>query len=72
MLVTGIFLFTMLFIYSTSFKSSFTLSSIYMLVLTHRSKKLSGNTVEKDEIAQNKQFHLFAQCFLCKLYLKIL
>ena len=27
--------------------------------------------VEKGEIAQNEQFHLFLQCFLCNLYLKI-
>ena len=26
--------------------------------------------VEKGEIAQNEQFHLFPQCFLCNLYLK--
>ena len=28
--------------------------------------------MEKGEIAQNEQFHLFPQCFLCNLYLKIL
>ena len=26
--------------------------------------------MEKGEIAQNEQFHLFPQCFLCNLYLK--
>ena len=26
---------------------------------------------KKGEIAQNEQFHLFPQCFLCNLYLKI-
>ena len=30
------------------------------------------NIVEKGEIAQTEQFHLFPQCFLCNLYLKIL
>ena len=25
----------------------------------------------KGEIVQNEQFHLFPQCFLCKVYLKI-
>ena len=28
--------------------------------------------MEKGEIAQNEQFHLSPQCFLCNLYLKIL
>ena len=28
--------------------------------------------MEKGEIAQNEQFHLFPQCFLLNLYLKIL
>ena len=27
--------------------------------------------MEKGEIAQNEQFHLFPQCFLCNLYIKI-
>ena len=35
-------------------------------------KKVSSNIVEKDEIAQNEQFQLFPQCFLCNLYLEIL
>ena len=35
-------------------------------------KKALENFVEKDEIAQNEQFHLFPQGFLCNLYLKIL
>ena len=33
---------------------------------------LLENIVEKGEIAQNEQFHLFPQCFLNNLYLKIL
>ena len=28
--------------------------------------------MEKGEIAQDEQFHLFPRCFLCNLYLKIL
>ena len=28
--------------------------------------------MDKGEIAQNQQFHLFPQCFLCNLYLEIL
>ena len=35
-------------------------------------KKALENIVEKGEIAQNEQFHLFPQCFLWNLYLKIL
>ena len=37
-------------------------------------KKALGKhcSVEKGEIAQNEQFHLFPQCFLSNLYLKIL
>ena len=27
--------------------------------------------LKKGEIAQNEQFHLFSQCFLCDLYLEI-
>ena len=27
--------------------------------------------MEKSEIAQNEQFHLFLQCFLCNLYLLV-
>ena len=45
---------------------------LHILVLTHLRKKLWENIVEKGEIAQNEQFHLFPQCFLCNLYLKIL
>ena len=33
-------------------------------------KRFLENIVEKGEIAQNEQFHLFSQCFLCNLYLK--
>ena len=32
-------------------------------------KTTLGNIVEKGEIAQNEQFHLFPQHFLCNLYL---
>ena len=35
-------------------------------------KNLQESIVVKGEIAQNEQFHLFPQCFLCNLYLKIL
>ena len=35
-------------------------------------KNLLENIVEKGEIAQNEQFHLFSQCFLYNLYLKVL
>ena len=35
-------------------------------------KQLQENIVEKGVIAQNEQFHLFPQCFLCNLYLKVL
>ena len=31
---------------------------------------LQENTVERGEIAQNEQFHLLPQRFLCNLYLK--
>ena len=44
----------------------------YILILTHCRKNLQENIVVKDEIAQNEQFHLFPQCFLCSVYLKIL
>ena len=37
-----------------------------------KKKKLQENIVGKGEIAQNEQFHLFPQCFLCNLYLKLL
>ena len=48
-----------------------TLSSIYTHFNTLEKKALE-NIVEKGEIAQNEQFHLFAQCFLYNLYLKTL
>ena len=56
-------------------KRGLTLSCIYRS--THfnalkKKKKLQENIVEIGEIAQNEQFHLFPQCFLCNLYLKIL
>ena len=35
-------------------------------------KEALGKHLEKGEIAQNEQFHLFPQCFLSNLYLKIL
>ena len=35
-------------------------------------QKLYVHIVEKVEIAQNEQFHLFPQCSLFNLYLKIL
>ena len=47
-----------------------TLSSIY----THFNSLMKNaleHIVEKGEIAQNEQFHLFPQCFICTLYLKI-
>ena len=50
-----------------------TLSSIYMY--THSNtlkKKLQENIVEKGEIAQNEQFRLFPQYFLCNLCRRIL
>ena len=37
-----------------------------------KKKKVYENNVEKGEIAQNEQFHLFLQCFLCNQCLKIL
>ena len=45
-----------------------TLSSIYTQLNTLKKTTL-GNNVEKGEIAQNEQFHLFPQRFLCNLYL---
>ena len=48
-----------------------TLSSVYTHFNTLKKKAL-GNIVEKGEIAQIEEFHLFPQCFLCDLYLKIL
>ena len=43
-----------------------TLSSIYTHFDTwkKKKKKVLENIVEKGEIAQNEQFHLFPQCFL--------
>ena len=37
-----------------------------------KKKKLYENIVEKGEIAQNEQFHLFPQFFLFNLYHEIL
>ena len=51
-----------------------TLLSIY-IIYTHFNtlkKKVLENMVEKGEIAQHEQFHLFPQCFLYNQYLKIL
>ena len=42
----------------------------YILISTHRRKRLQENIVEKGEIAQNEQFHLYPQCFLCNLIIK--
>ena len=52
-------------------KNSLTPSSICTHFNTLK-KKFSENIEEKGEIAQNEQFHLFPQCFLCNLYLNIL
>ena len=46
-----------------------TLPSIYTQFDTLKKKALE-NIVEKGEIPQNEQFHLFPKCFLCNLYLK--
>ena len=48
-----------------------TLSSIYTHFNTMK-KKAVRKHCGKGEIAQNEQFHLFPQRFLCNLYLKIL
>ena len=48
-----------------------TLSSIYTHFDTLKKKGLE-NIVEKGEIAQNEQFHLFPQCFLRYMYIKFL
>ena len=45
-----------------SFGKDLTLSFIYTLFITLK-KKLSENMVEKGEIAQNEQFHLFHNVF---------
>ena len=37
-----------------------------------KEKALRKHSGKKGEIAQNEQFHLLPQCFLCNLYLKIL
>ena len=47
------------------------LSSIYTHFNTLKKKALE-NIVEKGEIAQHDQFHLFTHCFQCNLYLAIL
>ena len=39
---------------------------------TLRKRALGKHCGKKGEIAQDEQFHLFPQCFLCNLYLKIL
>ena len=58
--------------YVKSVTYQLTLSSVY----THfnlsekKKKKTLRNIVEKSEIAQNEQFHLFPQCLLCNLYVK--
>ena len=44
----------------------------YILISTHLRKELMENIVGKGEFAQNEQFHLFPECFLCNLYLKSL
>ena len=44
----------------------------YIPIITHSTKKLEENIVEKGEIAQNERFYLFPQCFQCNFYLKIL
>ena len=50
-----------------------TLSSTYTRFNTFKkTRKLLEKTVEKGEIAQNEQFHIFPQCFLCSPYLKVL
>ena len=47
-------------------------SSIYTRFNILKKRALvKKNIVEKGEIAQNEQFHLFSQCFLCNLYLEI-
>ena len=56
---------------SCKYLALLSLSSIYTHFNTLK-KKLYENIVEKGEIAQNEQLHLFPQCFLCNLYLKIL
>ena len=52
-------------------KSSLTLSSIYSFKYIEE-QSLRKTLWEKGEIDQNEQFHLFPQCYLCNLYLKIL
>ena len=42
----------------------------YYICLNTLKNKASGKHCGKGEIAQNEQFHLFPQCFLCNLYLK--
>ena len=53
------------------FFNQLTLSSIYTHFNTLKEKH-EENIVGNGEISQNEQFHLFPQCFLCNLYLKIL
>ena len=60
-------------IFSFSHIVFLTLSSIYTHFNTQKKKKkLLENIVEKGEIAHLEQFHLFPQCLLHNLYLKIL
>ena len=47
-----------------------TLSSIYTHFNSLKKKSFAKHIVEKGKIAQNEQFHLFPQCFVCNLYLK--
>ena len=51
--------------------SIFTLLIIYTHFNTVNEKAV-GKHCKKGEIAQIEQCHLFPQCFLCNLYLKIL
>ena len=60
------------FFFFFHFKCTFTLSSTYIHFNTLKKKSFRKNIVEKGEFVQNEQFHLFPQCFLCNLYLKIL
>ena len=48
---------------------SLTLSSIYTHFNTLKKKSHEKTLWKKDEIAQDEQFHLLPQCFLCNLYL---
>ena len=56
------------------YKNTLTLSSEYthFNTLKKKEKKPSENIVGKGEVAQNEQFYLFPQCFLCICILKSL